>query len=99
MNDNAERLQEIKARFAVCSVAVKPMDEHRDGLSFECPLCHGDGYLDSDTFDTSGSDQSYVGLQAFGVGKRLLATNEFVRHLADDFQWLLEQAATAKEEA
>lgn len=89
----AERLDEIKARFAACTVAVKPMDDHRHDVGYECPLCDGDGYLDSDTFDTAGGDQSYVGLQTFGVGKRLTATNEFVRHLADDFQWLLERAA------
>lgn len=86
------RLEEIKSRFAACSIRIAAMDEHKYGET-PCPLCDGDGAVSLDTFDTLSADgkrADYVGVQAFGIGKRLEATDTFLMHLADDMAWLID---------
>lgn len=86
-----ERLQAIKQRFDAARVTVLPAEDARE---CDCPLCGGEGILDTTICDTAGeSGFGYIGIQAFGIGQKMLATTEFVSHLDADMRWLLERAA------
>lgn len=82
----ANRLAQIKKRLETLNLAAANIQELSKEDSIRCPMCEGEGMVDSAIVDYNFIA---AGIQAFGIGDDLEAMEQFVKHAHDDITYLL----------